>query len=282
MTDSIGSYSLRQWIWHVKEDNLCGTTMRIRRETGVVGPSPSMLRAAWIGVALCTSVLLGSPLHGQYAPAPADAHDLRITLRARRALSQDAELGWLNIGVSVRQGFAMLWGRAPSQALEQRAVQQVQKVQGVFRVRSELRIEPVERERDETPSLPLSIRLPSIGRDPRSPGVLAGNPRECEPERHSMRDAAWLALPVPPQEPPALLLKPRPAAASEELVAGVTHLIRSDTRFAGVEPEVQEGVVTLRGTVALMDHAMDLARQISRLRGVTSVVVEQVRVAPNP
>jgi osmotically-inducible protein OsmY len=258
-----------------------------RRETGTVRPSASSLRAAGKCAALFACLLWCSPLLAQDASAQPNAHDIRIALRARRALSQDAELGRLNIGVSVRQGVVSLWGRAPTEALARRAEHKVGKVQGVFSVRSELRIEPVERERDETPTLPLSIHMPTIGplpgaRDPRSPGVLAGNPREREPGPPSLRDAAWLALPVPAQAPPAMLLNPRPADPSEELKAAVERVIRSDARFAGVRAEVREGVVTLRGTVAVIDHAMELARQVSRLNGVESVVVEQVRAAANP
>jgi osmotically-inducible protein OsmY len=220
-----------------------------------------------------------------------DTRDIQIAVRARRALSQDSELARLNVGVSVRQGSVTLWGRVPTAALAKRAEQIVQKTQGVFSVRSELEIKPVELERDDTPGLSVPIAVPSreqpaASREPRSPGVLAKNPRDAGPRRSSSPDAAWMGMPVPVKasppdaDPPAKLLKPIPVENVESLQTAVQRLIQADVRFSDLRSELCDGVVTLGGTVTLMAHAMDLARQISRLPGVKSVVVEHVRVAP--
>jgi osmotically-inducible protein OsmY len=258
-----------------------------RQATGTFCLPHLTLRALWVGIALVACTFLGTALHAQNTSARQDLHDIRVAVRARQVLSQDTKLGRLNIGVSVRQGNVTLWGRAPTEALAQRAKQKIEQVQGVFSVHSELRIEPFEPERDALPTLPLAIAVPlsgppPTGRESRSPSILAGNPRDREPVSPSLRDAAWLAQPVPTQEPPATLLSPRPVEASEGVKAAIAHVIRSDARFAKVRPEVCDGVVTLRGTVALMDHAMELARQVARLPGVESVVVDQVHLAPNP
>lgn len=261
--------------------------IRSRRETGTVRPSAPGLRAISACAVLVGCAIFGPSLHAQNTSARQDPHDIRIAVRARQALGQDTELGRLNIGVSVRQGAVTLWGRAPTVALAERAKDKVKHVPGVFSVRSDLRIEPFEPARDEMPTLPLAIRVPSstsppTGREVRPPGVLAGNPHAYEPKASPLGDAAWLAPPVAAQEPSAVLMTPRPADASEDLKTAVTRIIQADARFARVRPEVREGVVTLRGTVGLVEHAMELARQVSRLPGVESVVVDQVRTAPNP
>jgi osmotically-inducible protein OsmY len=261
--------------------------IRRRRETGTVRPFRSRLRAIYACAALLVCACFGSSLYAQNTSGRQDPHDIRIAVRARHVLSQDSQLADLNIGVSARQGAVTLWGRAPTQALAERARAKVKQVPGVFSVRSDLRIEPFEPQREVMPTLPLAIRVPSSssppsGRDLRSPGVLAGQQREREPDRPSLRDAARLAQPVPTQEPPAILMTPYPAEASDELKAAVVRIIHSDARFARVQPEVREGIVTLRGSVNLIDHAMELARQVSHLKGVESVVVDQVRAVTNP
>src|SRR5262249_24234367 len=59
-------------------------------------------------------------------PAPStnqhDPHDIRIALRCRQALGQDAELSRYAVCASVRQGVAVVWGRLPTEAMVQRAL----------------------------------------------------------------------------------------------------------------------------------------------------------------
>lgn len=231
-------------------------------------------------------------------PRPAgkqhDGYDIRLALRCRRALGQDTELAPYGVCVSVRQGVAIVWGRLPNAALEQRAVQLVQGVPGVLQVRSDVAVGPVEPARDESPKLPATIALPHVGgpsserepfsnQNPRSRGVLAGNARHSKSEP---ADAAWMGRPEPRRKPEGdsgsavVLLPPRPAEKGEDLASAVARLVASDVRFAGVRGEERSGIVILSGRVARMDDVLELARQVSRVAGVKEVVVQSVRVAP--
>src|SRR5262245_17152768 len=65
-------------------------------------------------------------------PVQHGTHDIRLTLRCRRALAQDSELVRYTLCVTVRKGVATLWGRLPDQGLADRAVQIIRRVPGVF------------------------------------------------------------------------------------------------------------------------------------------------------
>ena len=80
--------------------------------------------------------------------------------------------------------------------------------------------------------------------------------------------------------PPAVLMPPRPPEKNEGTSSTIARLIARDVRFSGLRGEEREGIVTLSGNVADMDHVLDLARQISRLAGVREVVVENIRLKP--
>jgi hypothetical protein len=183
-----------------------------------------------------------------------------------------------------------LWGRVPNEALAGRAAQLTRRTQGVFQVRSELEIGPVEPDRDETPRLPDASRIsaplgPAKGNS-RPRGVLAGNPHEDRTPPPALGDAAWMGRPLPRKDssgatgPPAVLLVPRPLQKTETLKDALDRLVRSDIRYAGIRAEVRDGVVTLSGNVATMEHAMQLARQTAQLPGVKQIVIEGVRVTP--
>src|SRR5438132_1579912 len=83
----------------------------------------------------------------QTHPAPAAEgipRDTELTIAARRTIAQDRALAGVNVGVSVRQNVATLWGSIPSPALAQRAVAAVQRVPGVRSVRNQLALVPRE------------------------------------------------------------------------------------------------------------------------------------------
>jgi hypothetical protein len=165
-------------------------------------------------------------------------------------------------------------------------MQIIRRVPGVFETRTEITIAPVEPAGDETPKLPGLIALPTIDdppsrRDARSRGLPASNPRHPLPAlvemgRPELRKENLRA--EPGSSPRSLLLPPRPLEKKEETNSGIGRLIASDVRFSGLRGEEREGVVTLSGSVARMDHVLDLASQVARLPGVKEVVVENVHV----
>jgi osmotically-inducible protein OsmY len=257
-------------------------------DTGCSSSSALSSRARLAVVLASLAIFVIPSLLAADSPAPAqhDPHDIRVTLRVRRALAQDADLSRFNLSVSVRSGIVTLGGRVPNEGFAQRAKEIAGRVQGVFQVHTGLTVGPVEPERDEAPRLPTSIPIPmadvpSGSRDPRSRGVLAGKAREPRP---SLEDAARMGRPEPRKPTAAdpgnaaVLLPPRPLEMSDDLVTSVNRLIGTDVRFAGIRAETDGGIVTLSGTARLLDHVMELASQVARLAGVKEVIVESVRI----
>ena len=137
--------------------------------------------------------------------------ECRMTSLARLALDNDAQLGALNLGVSVRDHVATVWGAVPSPALASRAVTCLGRLPGVDRVENQLTV--------ESPSDPLVdfLKLPARPLSPKPiPGMRALEPTETLPS--STRTSHG---PVPVWHPPpvftpapAPVLTPAPVAAA--------------------------------------------------------------------
>lgn len=229
--------------------------------------------AIGLPVAVLGAVALADPEEAR-ADAPPELHDIRISLRVRKALSADPELGRYNVGVTLRQGTATLWGVLPSDALVRRAVARAQQVQGVLAVKSELRVAQTTEPKldDKPPDLPAVLGTPKPSRHP---GLLTGEPRPGSPPGPGVS----LLAPVPANDPPAAILLPRPLNRAAELTAAVMRLREGDVRFRLVQVEVRDRAVLLSGVVARQEDIVELARLVSRLPGVGQVVVENVRAA---
>jgi osmotically-inducible protein OsmY len=101
-------------------------------------------------LALALPVVVGvasAVLGGNEAPAsaPPDAlspreRDVKLALRARKALQGNKNLADLNLGVRSQESVLILWGPVPSAALEKEAIALLRQVEGVHQVRSELYI----------------------------------------------------------------------------------------------------------------------------------------------
>lgn len=70
--------------------------------------------------------------------------DLELTIKIRRLLSEDPDLGQPNIGVSVRDGVLRLWGPVPSVEKTQKALAKVGTVKLLFDVKSDLYLGVIE------------------------------------------------------------------------------------------------------------------------------------------
>jgi osmotically-inducible protein OsmY len=260
-----------------------------RRTTGSKS-MPALGVRAYGTAAVIALLLLSAPasLIAQSAATSGqhDPRDIRITLKARQALSLDTELCRLPVSVTVRQGKVTLWGQVPSDALARRAARIVEQVPGVFHVKSDLVIGPVEPVHDDDSRLSQSIAAPVPNepphrRDPRSPGVLAGHERPTTPARQA---AAEMRLPIPHSPTatetaaPAILLAPRALEQTKSLQSVVERVIQSDVRFSGMRCQESAGKITLTGSAARMEHVMDLSKQVARLPGVKEVVVESLRL----
>lgn len=173
-------------------------------------------------------------------PAAHGSHDARLTLRARQAIFSDPDLAPYNLGVSVREGAAILIGTVPSAELARRAIERVRQVAGLREVQSELSVVP--------PSDPILPRPSSVPAGPARP-------------------PAALTSVQPPPRPPS----------GEEIMLAVERLRRLDARYRGLRVQMTGRVVFLRGTVARGEDAMDLAQAIAKVPGVERVVLQQIQ-----
>lgn len=143
-----------------------------------------------------------APLERAVLSSDSALNDCRLTVLARQALLQDELLAALNLGVSVRDHVAVLWGPIPSADLARRAVERVGNVQGIARVMNQLTIEApgnplvefLKTPRPPRPAPPASV--PGAEKRPRF-GSLTG--REGPEEATPAQGPLW--HPTSSQEP---------------------------------------------------------------------------------
>src|SRR5262249_324395 len=90
------------------------------------------LTAVLLGFAASPAFLSGA----EPAPAKSDNSfdDLKLEGLARKALNQDKRLAGLNVGVTVRDRVATLWGPLPSADAVQGALDRLKQVRGIVKV----------------------------------------------------------------------------------------------------------------------------------------------------
>lgn len=216
-----------------------------------------------------------------------ELRDCQRTLRARQALLQDEALTNFNLGVSVRSGVATLWGLVPTKPLADRAVARVRLVAGILDVRNEVHVVP--------PGDPLTdfLARPQPNRQrpsefvlpaPRSPGALTSRPETKPATDASLPVMPSIAIPPRPgtgtSQSTAVIGKPELGEPPQKLIVVVDRLRQRDARFRWIHPEVQGGIVRLRGAVHHRQDLFDFAQAVSRLPGVERVIVEDVQVIP--
>jgi osmotically-inducible protein OsmY len=217
-------------------------------------------------------------------PSPT-ARDLQVLLRVRRALAADDEMAPLNVGVSVRDGVATLWGPLLTSDQMRRALKTTADVRGVQAVRNELYLA-----KDMRPLPPLFI-LPDKTPDRLPPtdalvaadrtGMLAkydrgGPAKEIGPASLPVRRAALLA-PVPldagPEEPTTVT-----TARAESVPAAIDRVQKSDARFGQIGVAWQDGTIVLRGNRNDAAAVMAFARLMSDVPGVERVVLQNAKM----
>ncbi len=273
---------------------------------------PSTAFPQRITLAIATTLLLLAPCSraGESSPSQPDVRmgDLRLTVFVRRTLFEDPELARYNLGVSVRQGVATVWGPVPTEALARRARERLRQVLGIVEVRSELYPGTVE---DSPGKQPSGVEPGFLLSTPRVHGALAartgsspsvaevadtsattildaGGPRDTpSPSLHEavtlMPPLANRDVPTPvAKEPTAVLLTPTPFRAPADLASEVVKLQQRDGRFGRLRAEVRDGVVYLRGTVRRSEDLMELAQVIALLPGIDAVRLQNVQIETDP
>ena len=197
--------------------------------------------------------------------------DLELTVQVRRALRNDASLRPLNVGVTVRDGVAMLWGPVPTVEDGRRAAKVAEGVQGIAAVRSELRLE--KGHPDDLLAIPVPVDPPTRT-DAASPDPVSGslgtltrrNPARFPLTSQGPPPSVALMAPVaaPPRTTP---VAPSPAEAVESLR-------QSERRFRGIWAEVRGGTVALHPAAASREDVTAFCQLLARVPGVQRVVVK--------
>jgi hypothetical protein len=230
---------------------------------------------------------------------------------------REKALASLNLGVQVRGRTATLWGLVPSASFSLTAERILRSVPGLTGVRNETRVDP-SLALDEGLSSPASVARtaplsePVIPQPPRVQESVALRPGSTpivpslesrwrpatvrpsdpaapsttapEPRWRPKRSVADSPLPADKEKRDTTsILSSRPRAASPpRLIEAIDALRLADPRFHGLQLEVNDGVVSLRGKVARFEYVYELTRSIAQIAGVKRVVVEDVRTAVSP
>ncbi len=246
--------------------------------------NPKVVR--WGALAVLTASVFGASAGLQQAaetapPLPEKKltfRDIQLSVHARKALADDPDLGPLNLGVRVQDNTAVLWGPAPSEALKRRAVEVVKKVKGVFSVKdADVYIaaptDAVETA-DATPLRPLEAPTHTEAASPPEP-VAALTAR---PAAEALPPEVVLQAPLPPEGAgPARTVS---AAPPDGLAAAVEQTRRAEERFRQIDCRLAGDVVILRPGAERGEDVMAFARAISRLPGLSRIVIESDGDAP--
>lgn len=205
--------------------------------------------------------------------------DAQMTVRARQALYQDTLLSSLNLGVSIHNHVATLWGHVPSAFLSERAAEKVKNVSGVARVVNRLTV--------ETPGDPLLQFLkstprpeaPPISEKRSMPPVVSGRDSEFAPavtQSPGIQLMPAIPLGASDAKPPAAATTPE--APSKPPADVIRRLQQENPRLARLRLETAGGVVRLHGTVSAWTDLYEFAKKLSHVAGVERVILENVKL----
>ncbi len=224
---------------------------------------------------LCLCVLLIAATSAEAGSDP--DRDVRQTVHARQALLQHPELARLNLGVSVRERVATLWGPVPSAELGLKAERVLRNLFELAAVRNELEVSDTLEA--VTPAY-LPNQLPAT--PPRPPDV-APMPSAI-PETAPVRPAPALKQPAADAELPTIALPntgalparmPVTPEQAQGLPQAIDALFQSKDAYRSVRYSLRDRRVYLRG--ASHDPALlhEIAQAIARLPGVEGVFVQR-------
>jgi hypothetical protein len=246
-------------------------------------PASVDVRAVCVLVFFTLALLVFQPSRGA-AEKPvtslsnASAADVEIEARVRRTLRQDAQLGPLNLGVHIVGGAAKLSGPVPTAELRQRAVQIVQRVDGVLTVTDkDLYVSSSARGRKR-----VSIRIQDDGptqtraASPLSPSTAQAAPAGAG--RQITLLAPEMAAPAATApEAARLTANPRPVSPSIAIAAAIEQLRRSDARYQQIRARVSGTTVYIMPGETATEDAMTFAQTVRRLSSVQHVIMDSSR-----
>lgn len=213
--------------------------------------------------------------------AASKAGDWEITLSARKALWADAQLAPLNLGVTVADGVATVWGPVPSHPSLEEALARVRLVPGVREVISELYVVVKEEPKAASSTAhPTGQFLVPRVESPNYRGTVlstfAAYLRDTSAVDIASAPASASKKPADSQAGRSVqLLPPVPVSPSNlPTQVQIEQLRVKDGRYRNLRIEFKEGHVTVYGTVARNRDAWDFADVVRQINGVTNVTLK--------
>lgn len=215
-----------------------------------------------------------------------EVRDWVLANQARRALLKDEKIAALNVGVSVKNKVATIWGILPSAEVAKQIEESLKKVSGIASVVNECKIVPpgslipqqvadaVKRLREQHENEVVRAEPPvaPTGRQvvaKPAPEMLSPRPVN---ESHEAR------LPPLQSAPAAVLLAPEFSGEPPRQDFDSVEKVRgSEPRFKEVLLEMKGGVVKINGKVPRMKDAWDLAKKLNAVNGVQQVILGNVQ-----
>ncbi len=218
-------------------------------------------------------LMLASLTYGQSGPIrPTDAagRDVEHTMQARKLLHNEPDLATLNIGVSVQNRVATLFGPVPSVDAIFRAELCLRSMIGLVEIRNEMfvsdQVEPIRP--------PVKLHSPSINPPDVTPPLL---PHKApmnfkKPEEPTRQAPKANKQPVAQKtsQPKASLGHPE---AESDLASVLRALLGSKSIYEKVQFTIDKGCVYLSAPEENADALHEASRAIARLPGVASVVL---------
>jgi hypothetical protein len=224
-------------------------------------------------LAVLAALLLLSPAvrSAEADPPPAahdSARDLEIQVRARHLLLTDNELAPFNLGVTVRNGVAVVSGPVSSPELKAKALKKIENVRGIFKVESDMY---VARDAGQWLSPPGIQRLPDA-------------PQQTSSAMPDLRTGKMPLFPDPPdvkkvRDPlpaPKLVSLLPPVAVPDEagdLTTVIEGIRKGDERYRLIQYNVKGSAIYLHGS-AKPENVMAFARALSNVPGVDHIIVQ--------
>jgi hypothetical protein len=235
------------------------------------------MRGKW--PALLVVFLLPLPLPAsEAAPAPAQAEydlvrDLEIQVRARRMLQEDQELAPFNLGVTVRNGAAVVWGPVSSAEIQAKALKKVENVRGVFSVRGAMYVAP---EAGKPPQPGATKLLPDVSEETGAdaPDWRTGRLPSQTTRLASKQSDQRAGPPKTVRLKTPIVLAEEPTVVNGDVAGAIERIRAADERYRLIRYEMKDAAIYVRGD-AKPEHAMAFARAIANLPGVERVILSR-------
>ncbi len=209
--------------------------------------------------------------------------DLRQTMDARKLLAEEPELEAINIGVTVRNRVATLWGPVPSAEVAFRAELVLRSMFELTAVRNELfvseLVEPMRKPlRIESP--PRGVpelappKLPPLPRVlPGAPGVLTATKSDRPVPQGPAKEKSAPADSLPRIPPIETKISAGTFDGDAVIALAVRTLLSENASFREVQFIVKDGRVYLRTLGSDTDALRQAAQAVSRLPNVVGVTM---------